>query len=76
MRRAGPRKLNEFDIHPLRAYQKRNGSIPSPWVEGGWNRYLNTPQEIREAINYVEDNPLKVGLPKQSHPFVIKYPHA
>ncbi len=43
------------------------------WTKGGWKVFLNTPEEVWPRIRYVESNPLKEGLPRQSWPFVVLY---
>jgi len=43
------------------------------WTDGGWKRFLNSPRAVRDAIRYVENNPLEIGLPRQSWPFVKEY---
>ena len=70
LKRAGTRKLNELDLHPLKSYRMQNGSVPTPWVQHGWNRFLNDWSAVRDAIDYVERNPLKIGLARQVWSFV------
>ncbi|MCI0335484.1 MAG: transposase [Planctomycetes bacterium] len=43
------------------------------WTQGGWKVFLDTPAEVWSRIRYVENNPLKEGLPKQYWPFVVPY---
>ena len=43
------------------------------WTDGGWKRFLNSPKAVRDAIRYVENNPLEIGLPRQTWLFVKKY---
>lgn len=44
------------------------------WLAGpGWNVFLDHPDEVRRTIGYVERNPIKIGLPAQSLPFVKPY---
>ena len=38
----------------------------SPWADHGWNVYLDTVKDLERAIRYVQDNPLKEGLPRQN----------
>ena len=40
------------------------------WTLGGWKRFLSSPAAVRIAIGYVQNNPLKAGLPQQPWPFV------
>jgi REP element-mobilizing transposase RayT len=43
------------------------------WTLGGWKDFLHTPDDIRRAIRYVENYPVKIGLPQQHWPFVKEY---
>ncbi len=44
------------------------------WIAGcGWKVFLDHPDEIRRTIRYVEQNPVKDGLPPQIWPFVKRY---
>jgi REP element-mobilizing transposase RayT len=43
------------------------------WTKNGRKVFLNTPNEVRQRIGYVERNPLKDGLPRQVWPFVTAY---
>jgi REP element-mobilizing transposase RayT len=72
-KRFGTRQLNGEQLHPLTAHVDRNGRIPTPWAEGGWKVYVDTHDEMLEAIRYVEENPVKAGLPPQQWPFVTQF---
>jgi REP element-mobilizing transposase RayT len=44
------------------------------WTGGhGWKVFLDHPDEVRRTIGYIERNPLPLGLPIQSWPFVETY---
>lgn len=44
------------------------------WAAGdGWKTYLDHPDAVRRTITYVERNPIKDGLPRQSWGFVVPY---
>jgi REP element-mobilizing transposase RayT len=73
LKRAATRELRAEGIHPLRDHPKCDGSLPTPWVLGGWNRFLNDEDDIRGAIDYVVKNPTKIGLPKQNWSFVTPF---
>jgi REP element-mobilizing transposase RayT len=70
LKRAATRALTHKGVHPLAEYRTTRDRIPTPWVEGGWNRYFNDWQEIVDAIGYVEGNPEKCGLAPQRFEFV------
>jgi len=41
---------------------------------GGWAPFLGHPDDIERTISYIENNPLKIGLPgPQRWPFVVPY---
>jgi REP element-mobilizing transposase RayT len=43
------------------------------WVDRGWKVYLDTPADVRRAIAYVEQNPIKEGKPLQRWSFVSAF---
>jgi len=60
-------------LHPLSAHREADGSFPSPWARRGWPVFLDSPQRIRDAIVYVENNPVREGMPRQHWRFVVAY---
>jgi REP element-mobilizing transposase RayT len=43
------------------------------WAQGCWRVFLNTPDDVKRAIAYVKENPVKEGKPKQNWGFVHPY---
>ncbi|MBA4064312.1 MAG: hypothetical protein C0501_11485 [Isosphaera sp.] len=44
------------------------------WTAGhGWKVFLDHPDEVRRTVGYIERNPVKIGFPRQSWPFVQPY---
>ena len=44
------------------------------WTDGGgWKVFLETPEDIRRTIAYIQRNPINAGLPPQRWPFVTSY---
>ena len=43
------------------------------WTNGGWKHFLNSPSAVRAVIGYVERNPIKTGLQRQTWPFAAPY---
>lgn len=43
------------------------------WGGSGWKVFLDTPDAIRRTIQYIDENPMKWRLPRQSWPFVQPY---
>lgn len=43
------------------------------WGGHGWKVFLDSPEDVWRTIPYIEQNPTKVGLPKQEWDFVTPY---
>jgi hypothetical protein len=70
---AATKEMIAEGLHPLLRYPQTGGTIPSPWSQKPWIVYLFTDVDMRRAIKYVEDNPLKVRRPRQHHQFLTAY---
>ena len=46
---------------------------PPVWAGRGWKVFLDTLEDVRRAIAYVEENPLKEGNPRQRWSFVTPF---
>jgi hypothetical protein len=55
-------------LHPLPCVGGK--PRPSPWERGSWRVYLDCEDEVRRAVRYVEDNPVKEGKRPQRWSFV------
>jgi hypothetical protein len=53
------------NLHPFGQIRLGNGRPPKCWARGEWKVFLETEADFRAAIQYVEDNPLKEGQPRQ-----------
>ncbi len=60
------RGTKQFNTESVRTYQ-------TVWAAGGWNVYLNSANDIARAIRYVENNPIKAGLPPQHWDFITSW---
>jgi len=69
---AATRQLIADGLHPF--MNRARGEVPTIWGRGLRKVFLNSEQEIRQRIKYVEDNPLKEGKPRQRWSFVVPYP--
>ena len=49
-----------FESHPV-------------WGGPGWKVFLESPDDFRRTIQYIEDNPIKAHWPAQQFPFVTPY---
>ena len=74
LKRAATRQLTVEGLHPLQGFINRSNRVPSPWVDSGWNRFIVDHRLIEPAVDYVTNNPIKVGLPCQSWPFTSPIP--
>ena len=66
-------KLQDHSRLRLCTLGHRAASHPT-WVGGsGWKIFLDHPAEICRTIPYIENNPVRLGLPIQRWPFVKPY---
>jgi REP element-mobilizing transposase RayT len=66
------RNFQDASRDALRAAGRRSADHPV-WAQGGWKVFLDSPDDVRRTIGYIDDNPTKMRLPKQSWPFVTPY---
>ena len=43
------------------------------WGRPGWKVFLHSPDDVRRTIKYVDDNPVKLRMPRQVWDFVAPY---
>ncbi|MCE9563398.1 MAG: transposase [Planctomycetes bacterium] len=64
-------------LHPFADLANPAELPPKCWARGEWKVFLNDNERIASAVQYVENNPVKAGLPQQRWSFVTPYkPHA
>ncbi len=73
LKRSATRRPTDEDLHPLSDFRSSRGRTPSPWVRGGWYVYLDTPERVIRAIEYVNGNPVKAGMKPQKWSFIQPY---
>jgi REP element-mobilizing transposase RayT len=66
-------ELNVNGEHPLAAFASPAGRIPSPWARNYWCVFIFDEDHYRQAIKYVEQNPVKAGLKPQRWSVVTPY---
>ena len=64
LKAAATHRLRTENLHPFQDEPSRKC-----WAQGEWIVYLD-PNDVSRAINYVERNPIREGLPRQTWPFV------
>ncbi len=67
------RQLIQEDLHPLAAFPTRTGRLPKAWGRSHWKVFLDSEANIRRAIVYVENNPIREGKPRQRWSFVMPF---
>ena len=65
--------LTEAGRHPFQDRRLSNGRFPPMWGRGCWKVFLNSDTAVHRAIEYVEQNPVKEGKPRQHWSFVVPY---
>ncbi len=76
LEQAATMRLTADQLHPLEKFRTRAGRTPSPWGRGLWKVYLNSDEDIRRAIRYVQGNPMREHKPPQRWSFVVPYGEA
>ncbi len=71
---AATAELSREGLHPFADAPYRNGKHPTPWGRGQWAVFLDSMDDVRRAIRYVENNPIKDGRSAQHWSFVKPYP--
>ncbi len=64
------RRLLDEAIHPFQHLARPSDRPPKCFARSLWKVYLDTVEDIRRAVTYVEANPLKEGKPRQRWSFV------
>ncbi len=69
--------IEEFQQASRESILSEEGTRHSPdhpvWGGPGWKVFLNTQDDIQRTIDYIEQNPVKIGQPIQRWDFVKPY---
>jgi REP element-mobilizing transposase RayT len=65
-------RFQEASREHLIAAGSRDVDHPA-WGGPGWKVYCDTPDDVWRTSRYIEDNPDKIGRPKQVWDFVVPY---
>jgi hypothetical protein len=60
-------------LHPFAQERDACGRVPMVWVHRAWKVFLDDEVGIRRAVEYVEGNPAREGLPAQRWSFVTPF---
>ncbi|MDD4891933.1 MAG: hypothetical protein PHU85_18590 [Phycisphaerae bacterium] len=58
------RELTRQGINPMSRCAE-DGTVPSPWGHKFWKVFLDSAADVRRAIQYVIENPVREGKPRQ-----------
>jgi REP-associated tyrosine transposase len=50
LKRAGTRGMNDEGLHPMAAYRRENGRLPTPWAGRGWKVKIYTARQMRDCF--------------------------
>ncbi|MGL4551505.1 MAG: transposase [Gemmataceae bacterium] len=67
------RQLVEEGIHPFGDVPRAKGRPPKCFARGEWKVFLDSAEDFRRSIAYVERNPEKEGKPRQTWSFVTPF---
>lgn len=70
---AATTQLIKDKIHPLASHAKPDRRPPGIWARNEWKVYLDSDEQIENAIAYVNDNPVKEGKPQQMWKWITPY---
>jgi len=68
---AAVKQFNTEGIHPFGGQTNIRGTLPKCFVRGYWVSFLH-PNRVDDIIEYVEMNPVKIGMSPQKWSFVSK----
>jgi REP element-mobilizing transposase RayT len=72
LKSAATLQLVQEGIHPFQEWKPADAAPPKCFAKGQWKVFLDSQDDIERSIRYVENNPIKDGLPPQRWPFATK----
>jgi REP element-mobilizing transposase RayT len=73
MKAEATERLLAEGIHPFGHHREANGRPPKCFARGEWSVFLDTAEDGRRSIEYVENNPIKEGKKRQTWRFVTPF---
>lgn len=68
------KRLVAEEVHPFQGQKGEKNRVPPCLGRKWWVIFLDTEEDVLRTIRYVENNPVKAGLPPQKWSFVLPYP--
>ena len=65
--------LSREGLHPMARFASSDGRRASPWARNHWCPFIDSHRQMEAAIEYVENNPAKAGLPRQHWRCVVSW---
>jgi REP element-mobilizing transposase RayT len=65
LKQSATRQFMEEKLHPFARDRYADRAHPSPWTRHSWSVFLESDADVQRAISYVEQNPIREGLPRQ-----------
>jgi REP element-mobilizing transposase RayT len=73
LKASATKHLRSDGLHPFLGREKPDGQLPKIWARDGRHRFLYTPAQVRDRIDYANNNPIKHGFIRQYWSFVVPY---
>ncbi len=73
LKREATLRLIAEQRHPMARFAAADRAPPSCWAAKGWKAFLESAQDVRRAIRYVEQNPINAGYQPQRWSFVTQF---
>ena len=70
LKAAATTEIIQDERHPLAKHKADDGRLPHMWAESHWKVYLDSEEQIENAIRYVTENPEREGKKPQHWSFV------
>lgn len=74
LKASATKRLRSAGLHPFLGREKSDGQLPKIWSRDGRHRFLYTAAQVRDRIDYANNNPMKHGFKPQHWSFVVPYP--
>lgn len=73
LKAAATTEIIKDGLHPFAEFKDSDDCFPHMWAESQWKVYLDSEEQIENAIRYVDENPEREGKKRQSWSFVSPF---